>query len=327
MANELSQTLQEAYITFHQTVEDYLAGMLMLTSPIVVSPSDYTYVEQRTYGQTVWEAHSPAPTEQDIKSEKHATTVLDKDSLVKVSIPDALRNPGLIVNEAANMGRLFGLTVARDFWGIVGALNGTSHPYTGRPVFSSAAVDCVDSYTIVPPNTTRAPSGSPFSQSNELDLAFSDTAVAAGIARRDGFFDLAGNPMKGDLGPDAQRPIMIGDADLRQEAEGIAGQMAPLYDGAGIQWGVRNMVESGFVIPLAGSGLAGKWLLWWRSITRGVQPGQRTMVGPVAPLFFYGPNVRFNEAEDTNYINIIGSGGYAIRISGDVDRDVIMSIP
>lgn len=327
MANDLSQTLRTAYITFHHQVASTTTNMLMLTAPIQASSSDYSLTEQRTYGQTLWEAHSAAPTAQDIKSESHVTNVLDKDSLVQISIPDAIRNPGLVINEAAQMGRLFGETVARSFWATVFALDSTAHPYTGRPVFNSAAINCVDAFVLKPPGGARTPGGATVNQTNELGLSFSDRNVAAGIAARDGFFDLSGHAVVGSPGPDAARPIMVGEATLRQEAEGISGQMAPLYNGSGIQWGVKNMVESGFVIPPAGVATAGKWLLWWRSLVAGNLPGQMSLVGPVAPVFFYGPDVRINESEDKNNINIIGSGGYTIRISGDVDRDVVMSTP
>jgi hypothetical protein len=326
MANDFGQTLQTAYTSFHQTVADYMAPMLMMTAPIVVPSDKYSITEQRTYGQTLWEAHSASPTAQDIKSEEHSTNVLDKDSLVKLSMVDVERNPGLVVNEATKMGRLYGLTVVQSFFGTVFALPETAHPYTGRPVVNSAAVKCVDSITFVPPGGARAPSGTPFVQSNQFGLGFGDQSVAALIAARKEFFSIEGNPVVGDPGPDAQRPLMVGPAAYEQEARGIGSQMSPLYDGAGIKWGVANMVESGYVIP-PGGGTQNRWLLWWRSLVEGTRPGERALRGPVAPVFFHGPGIRITESPDSNYIHIIGLGGYTIRISGDVHQDVLMDVP
>jgi hypothetical protein len=233
------------------------------------------------------------------------------------------------MNTVAQAGNLYGYTIEQMFWTIVAAAASTAHPHASTAYFNSEAVKCVDDFTIKPPGGANTPGGATVSQSNSYTYSFDDDNISAMINDRAGYFDISGNAVEMDPGVDPSRPIIFGAATYRQKALGLMKQMAPLYDGAGIQYGQNGSVDQmGYVVPPAGH-LTDEWGLWYRrmEVTQRGDDVLPVLTGPIAPVTFYGPAIEITRSPDSNHMHVIGNGGAQIRISGNIHTDLQFSAP
>jgi hypothetical protein len=325
MAIDLVALRRKAYITFYQVLADYSASWRPLTAPIMMGSDEYSLEEQEYFGTSEWEAHSAAPTSQNIDSENHTTTRTSFDFFQEISMPDLELNPGWLQQQAVNAANAAGLTLANAFWTAVFGADATSHPFTGAAVFNSAAINCVETtFTIKPPQGAATPGGATITQGNKYALSFGDSSVTEMIADRAEYFDLSGNPLEANPGVDAVRPWMIVNADNQAEAKRLARQMGPLYDGTGIQEGQGDTTE-GVVVPFAGA-TTSRWALWYRREERSFVAGQKPVVtGPIAPIVWGVPRIRIEEQDKRNYVSLLGLGHWGIRYSAQIDRDLQLS--
>jgi hypothetical protein len=324
MAIDLVALRRTAYATFYETLVDYTPSWRPLTAPIMMEDDEYSLEEQEYFGTSLWESHSASPTSQDIDSENHTTTRTSFDFFQEISMADLELNPGWAEKQAVNAANAAGLTLSKAFWDAVFTADSTSHPFTGAAVFNSLAINCVDSFTIKPPQGADTPGGATITQSNEYSLSFGDAAVTSMIADRAEYFDLGGNPVEANPGVDAVRPWMIVNADNQAEAKRLARQMGPLYDGTGIQEGQGDTTE-GVVVPFAGS-TTSRWALWYRREERTNVSGQKpVLTGPIAPIVWGMPRIRIVEQDKRNYVSILGLGHWGIRYSAQIDRDLQLS--
>jgi len=321
MATDLTNTRRTAYATFYQTARNYSASWMALTSP-VASP-EYTIEQQEMYGATLWESFTAAPTPQDIKSQKYSTNIQDWTSLYRFTLPEVQRNPGLLVTHAGLMGQLAGYTLTNAFWTLWRALASTTHPFSGTAPYNSAAINCVDSFTIVPPNAALAPLGAPFAEKNEYALAFSSDAIDTMLAERTEYHDISGNAI--EPGIDGEKPMIIVPAANKYEAMSIRERTGEIYDGAGLELGHYRESTRGVVVP-PGKSASAVWGLWYRRM-RPTLTGQMTLTGPIAPWLAYGPTISIGENADENYVYVRGTMGFTMLISPDVTFDVQLSTP
>lgn len=323
---DLSNTLRTAYRYYWQGMSAKQSWM-HLTSPVVLRPEDASLTDQELYGLSIWRDYSATPASQGVKSLSHVTSVSDKEVLVTLKIADVIRNPGILYNIFALEGLLYQYTLSQLFWTLVAACKTTAHPHQGTAAYNSETpLYMVDDFTVTPSEGANTPGGASVSQSNSYTNSFDSDFIAEMINDRAGYFDISGNAVEMDPGMDPARPLIVGAPEYRQKALAIMNQMAPLYDGSGIDYGVKELVDqSGFVSPPAGHMTSGEFALWYRRLEASNEG--MTLTGPVAPVKFYGPTVEAVRSSSANHINILGYAGVAVRVSGKVDLDLQWSAP
>jgi hypothetical protein len=323
--NDLTETIRTAYRYYWQAMQPYLSHR-HLTSPIRMRPEDFSLTDQEVYGLTVWDDYSTSPSAQAVKSLSHSTAVIDKQVLARFTVPEVIRNPGILFDAMAKFGFLYGYTVDTMFWAILKNVLVTAHPYQGKAVFDSETpLYCVDDFTIIPANPSLAPGGASIAQSNKYAYSFDDTYIHAMIADRNEYFDFSGNAVEADPGINPSRPIILGHSQYKPKAEAIMMQMGQIYDGSGLKLGVNGSVDPvGFVSPPAGN-LTDEWGLWYLRQEVSQRDGV-VSTGPIAPVEFYPGTVEIEPPRE-GVISVVGHGGVNIRVSGNIHTDLQWSTP
>lgn len=321
MAIDLEALKRPTYMTFYQALMSADPWWRRITAPILMPADASELKEAEDFGISLWEPHSAAPTSQSVDSEEHTTVRLAFDFFLEISESDLELNPGWLASKSVAAANAANLTLSLAMADAIQNAQTTAHPFTGTDVFDGASINCIDSFTLKPPQGAETVGGATISQTNEYGLAFGDRSVGELIAERAGYFDFSGNPVENDPGVDPTRPWMIVPPQNQDEAKRIAQQLGPLYDGSGIQEGKGGQVE-GVIVPPAGM-TTSDWFLWYRRQQASAVPGQMpVLTGPIAPVTWGPPRIEIRRQSRRNYISILGLGHWAIRYSHHIHTDL-----
>lgn len=320
MAQDLSQTARKAYRLFHERFMDHRAWYAPFTDEIVLENYDTTYREADVFGIAEAAAMSATPTPQDLKSSASETTTSDYEIVVKVSIPEAEDNPGLLLKAGETALSALNWTLAKAVRDALLGLPTTVHPEDSSKSYESGVyaaqgggtVYFADAFTITPPT------GSAFNQQNLYSDAFGETELSRALSARRQYKTKSGLP----AAMADERPFLLVGPDWETEAWKLYRRTAELYTGSGTgAGGWDGRIQAPIVFPgTISSANSDVWALIWSKMESDAE-GNSMRTCPVMPVLKGMPRLAFTEADSSHYlyVKVLGRWGIHYRtFEGDI---------